>query len=510
MRIRLPTALFVRPDRIVMTSVFTASLLAAWAMLPGESERVAMLERDGHSREALAILEQQFSAGDRRYRTLHQMLALYENEGDISKSRDILEAMVRERPRDTVVRRRLVQFYKNSQDNPSYVAALGQLIELRYSEGACRELIGHLRYSGDANGEQAALLRCRQKGYRRPEDLSRLAELIAADGDGAQAAGLLKSIDDLKRLKTVRERYQLLSLLVEQDQPKEAERRALRWIRQVRDDGMSIGLIDLLARSKYPQSAIEVAKDAGAPGDSISLTVAERLIEQNQMGPARLYLRGWIDKATTAEVSTTIRFVEAAITATDPITALKGAKQLGMEKLPGRVLQSLALALEQAGASIDAAEVRDRIARDGVRVAEAAPATETDGTNGVTAEIAGQPIAEFSQRNRTVMLVDPLETWRRTLFSSMADDAVRRKQALFVGPPPPHGYSPGHNRRLDARSDHRSGGAKFLKKTSRILSRAKANKTLRAKRAVGGVTVKSPANNTATKSKQPPASAPKP
>ena len=174
--------------------------------------------------------------------------------------------------------------------------------------------------------------------------------MLAVDGDATQATSLLKSIDDLKRLKTTRERYQLLQLLIDQDQPREAERRALRWIRSARDDAMAIGLIDLAARSKYPASAIEVAKDAGSPGDSISLTVAERLIERTQNGAALLYLRGWLDQAKYDNPETGARFVEAALAAGDPMVAVRGGRQFGLARLPEKALLNLAAALDTSGA----------------------------------------------------------------------------------------------------------------------------------------------------------------
>ena len=478
----------LRPDRLIMAIVFAGASIAGWALLPGENERVAMLERDGHSRQALAILEHQVTAGDRGYRTLHQILALYENEGNLPKAQATLEAMVQQRPRDAALKRRLAQFYKNNQKDEAYIATLQDMIALRYSESVCRELIGRLRFKGDASGEQAALQKCRQKGYRRPEDLSRLAELSAVDGDAAQAASLLKSIDDLKRLKTTRERYQLLQLLLEQDQPREAERRALRWIRAARDDAMAIGLIDLIARSKYPGSAIEVAKDAGSPGDSISLTIAERLIEKTQNGAALLYLRGWMERAKDVSPETSVRFVEAAIGAGDALVGYQGARQFGLQRLPERSLAALADALARAGAKAEAAELR-ALSSDGRPVLSnglaGGPIANSDGLQKWPSLAGGKPAADGPGKMRQVLLVDPLDIWRRSLFSSMSSDAARRMQALFVGPKPPPGYAAS-----GARPDSRSSGARFLKKTSRVLQRSKKITSLKAKRR----SVKKPTN----------------
>lgn len=468
-----------RPDRLVVALVFLGALVAGWVMLPGESERIAMLERDGHSREALSILENRVASGDRSYRTLHQTLALYENEGNIAKAQTTLEAMVRERPRDVSLKRRLANFYRNGQQSDAYIATLQEIVALRYSESVCREWIGLLRFKGDATAEQSALQRCRQKGYRRAEDLTRLAELYAAGGDLVQATALLKSIDDLKRLKTQRERLQLLQLLLDQDQPNEAERRALRWIRASRDDAFAIGLIDVLARSKHPGSAIEVAKDAGAPGDSISLTVAERLLERTQNGAALLYLRGWLDRAKDKSPDTGARFIAAALAAGDAKIAVQGAKQFGLAQLPERTLLALATALEASGAREEAGAVRAAMTNGAPLASDAAPRDPVAGDGLPAKDVLGaapkSPQASSGPRARQVVLVDPLEGWRKALYSAMSSDAQKRMQALFVGPKPPPGYA---SQPLDGQTR----GARILKKTSRVLQRTKSLTSLKAKR----------------------------
>ena len=489
------------PHRIVMAAVFGSALLAGIAILPGANERVAMLERDGHSREALSILESEYANGDRRYRTLYQMQSLYESEGNVAKARELLEAMAQANPRDFAIRSRLAQFYKSAQDQTAYVQALKAQIDLKYSEAACRELIALDRLAGDYKSEQSALQQCRQRGYRRPDDLSRLAELVATDGDSTQAVAILRSVDDLKRLKTVRERYQLLSLLLEQDQPKEAERRAVRWIKGTKDDALAVGLIDTLAHSKFPASAMEVAKDAGAPGDSISLTVAERLVEQSQMVPAQLYLKGWLDKAQLNQETVAIRFAEAALAAGDPITALKGAKKFGLQKLGSLLLERLAGDLTNAGLLGDAEQVQKaagtspvvrEAGKDGVASGQAgiSPGLDDQTKSGETAATRrpGIPIALAS---------DPLEPWRRSLWLKMSDDALRRGQALGLAPPVPAitiepiAASRG-NSRSEARVESRQGvSARILKKADRVLQRTKKIKSLRRKSRGGRENAKS-------------------
>ena len=475
------------PHRVIMAMIFAGALMVGVAILPGANERVAMLERDGHSRDALKILETEYAHGDRKYRTLYQMQALYENEGDLPKARQLLEAMAVANPRDAALRGQLTLFYKNAQDQPAYIAALKTQIDTKYSESACRELIALLRSQGDYAAEQSALQQCRQRGYRRPEDLSRLAELVAADGDGAQAATILRSIDDLKRLRSGRERYQLLTLLLEQDQPNEAERRALRWIKGTKDDGLAIGLIDTLAHSKFPNLAIAVAKEAGSPGDSVSLTVAERLIERSELVPAKLYLNGWLtgwkEKSQAPQEGLAGRFVEAALNAGDPATALKGARKFGLVAVSPALLERLATELTNAALTTDAAEVRKAAGLE----EQPQPSMREDASGNTGDALTPDPQsaaiepAQSAPNQSNTARADQLEPWRRSLWAKMSDDALRRGQALGLAPMQPVTIEPFPSRgRGGQRAEQRqSASSKLLKKTNRVLQRTKRIRSLR-------------------------------
>ncbi len=470
-----------KPHHAVMGAVFGLSLVAGWGMLPGDNERIAMLERDGHSREALAILEQAYQGGDRRYRTLHQMAALHENEGNVARARDLLEQMTVQRPRDAALRKRLAQFFRNTQDSERRMAALKSEVEVRYSELACRELIASYRLLGDYDSEKAAIQMCRQKGYRRPDDLARLAELLASEGDSAQAAAILRSIDDVKRLKDPRERYQLLAFLLEQDQPKEAERRALRWIKSAKDDAFAVGLIDVFAQSKTPSSAIALAKEAGEAGDSIALTIAERLLEQSQTSAAQHYLRGWLDNATLTDEETAVRFILAAIEAQDAKTAMAGAQKFGIKKLSSQPLLKLIQALSSAGYKAEAQQVRNAAAP--LSVPEAVSSGEEATEKKIEGETtAGKPDAGPSKgpsrqirfEQARTLTADPLEPWRRTLLAKVSDDAERQAAA--------HGLRSVRSRVPLSRSENRPPeNAKVLRKTARVLQRTKSLKSLKQK-----------------------------
>ncbi len=491
----------LKPYHAIMAAVFGLALVAGWGMLPGDSERIAMLERDGHSREALKILEQAYQGGDRRYRTLHQMAALHENEGNVTRAQDLLEQMIVQRPRDAALRKRLSQFYRDTQNFERRMSALKSEVDIRYSEPACRELISSYRLSGDFDAERLSIITCRQKGYRRPDDLARLAELLAAEGDSAQAANILRAIDDVKRLKDPRERYHLLEFLFEQDQPKEAERRALRWIKAGKDDSFAVGVIDAFARSKFPSSAIKLAKEAGEAGDSIALTVAERLLEQSQTSAARLYLRGWLDNASLTDEGTAVRFILAAIEAQDPKMALAGAEKFGLKRIATEPIEKLAQALSGAGYKAEAQQLREAIAGPAVEEpSRSSPATKPEQPTD-----ALQPGAGRSRQIRFELprpgSADPLEPWRKSLLAKVSDDAERQAAALGLKVPRPRVVT-GREIRQDSKFHPNT---RVLRKTARVLQRTKTLRSLKQKQKAARESAREKA-----KLPRPPAVAPNP
>ncbi|MEZ5900538.1 MAG: hypothetical protein R3D51_13725 [Hyphomicrobiaceae bacterium] len=470
---------FIKPYHAVMSMVFAVALGAGWMMLPGDSELIAMLERDGHSRDALAILEQGYANGDRRYRTLHQMLGLYEYQGDATKARTILEEMVSERPYDPALRERLVNFYQAVGDGKARLDALKAQIETRYKESACREYVALLRLDGHNDDELAGLQFCRQRGYRRPDDLARLAVLLAATGDTVQASATLRSIDDVKRLTTTEERFLLVDLLLRQGLPNEAVRRAVRWIKAGKDTALAVGLVDVLARSKFPDSALDLAKNAGEAGDSVSLTVAERLLEKSQQQAAILYLRGWLDAAQMEDLDVARRFIGTALDGGDPRTALRGARKFGLANLDPKLAETLARGLEKVAMRQEAEEVRETAHVHLAQPQQPREPTSSDAGSAQTksdSRASGQSGSEARVEAAHAAPRDMLAVWRRSLSSHMSDDA--QKLSAKLGFPMPRPSPPRHH---GATRTQAQSTTKVLKKTDKVLQRAKKLNSLKLK-----------------------------
>lgn len=402
----------VRARAFVMGLLFCSALIVGYALLPGDSERIAMLERDGKTREARQILEIGFAAGDRRQRTLYQLQGLYEQSGDLLKARQMLELLAERRPRDQVLQRQLGQFYKQTHDEPAYIRSLLQQIDIRYSENACREVIGLLRRSGAFGQEQAALQKCRQKGYRRPDDMVRLASLMAAGGDIKEASLLMRAVDDLRRLKSDRERLQLFALLLDIDQPNEAQRRAARWVKGSKDDTMALTLIHTLVLANRHDLAIELARETSVPGDSVFLAVAEVMIERGEMIAAQAILQGWLDKVAKIEPPVASRFIAAALNAGSPTLALAGAQRVGLAGLQPEAVVDMARGLDDIGRRADASALRASLGLEG-------------------RETAVKPIARERLRALTGFRIAALDGWRNGLWKRLAQENKIAAQAAL-------------------------------------------------------------------------------
>lgn len=350
------------PHLVVMGLAFLGALCVGYLLLPDDNERIAMLERDGHDRQALEILQQRFSAGDRNVRTLFQLQSLYEQKGDLPKARATLELLAAARPRDANVQRHLTEFYRMTQDEAAYIRTLETRLAARFSQPICKELIGLYRRNGNYEAEQKTIASCSERGYRRNDDLVRLARLIAADGRLAEAAILLRSVDDRRRLSDDPDRLMLFAALLEAGAAEEAKRRAARWFKGSKDDALVLQIIDTLAADNRHELAIDLAREVGRPGDSISLAVAELMLDRDQMVAARSYLRGWLDVAGLADPEIAQRMVRAALDAEDPMLGYRAAEMFGLARLPQDDLVALAEALSAINQRAAFQAVREVIA----------------------------------------------------------------------------------------------------------------------------------------------------
>lgn len=410
---------YFSPHLLVMGAVFIGAVLVGYLLLPDANERIAMLERDGHDDQALEILQSRYASGDRSQRTLFQLQSLYEERGDIGRAQTMLELLAQARPRDANVQRHLAEFYRSTQNEAGYIRVLERRLAMRFSQPVCKELIGLHRRVGNYEAEQRMIASCHALGYRRPDDLIRLAHLEAADGRLAEAAALLQSVDDRRRLQSDEDRMMLVAALLEANGAEEAKRRASRWSKGSRDDALLLQIIDKLAESRRHDLAIDLARDIGRPGDSVSLAVGELMLDQDQIVAARTYLRGWLEATKLTDPETAARIVRAALEAEDPLLAYRAAELFGLKSLSQDDLVALAEALSALEQTEAFQAVKARIAPENLQGNPLlAAAIEVD---------QGKP--EPARQLLSTIEVKALDEWRLALWARLMNSTGRRATA---------------------------------------------------------------------------------
>jgi tetratricopeptide (TPR) repeat protein len=453
-----------RPYLIIMPIVFAGAVGIGAAILPGEEERIAALERDGQPARALMLLEARFAKGDRSSTTLFNLQRLYDFFGDTEKGRSALEQLAAQRPRDPVIQRQLAQLYKATQDEPAYVKALQTQLALRYSEPVCRELIGLHRRGNDYEAEHATLKACRASGYRRSDDLVRLAFLEMADERMGEVAQIMLSVDDRRRLAAGRERLLLFASLLDTKRPEEAVRRATRWLRASLDPELAIEFAYKLVDANRNDLALQLATAVSKPGDAVSLTVGEIMVDKEEYTAARAFLTGWLQQNKAMDLELAIRFVSAGLDCDEPALAMRGAEQFGLDKLDQPELGRLAEMLMARGLGPTFDRVRTYLQ------------PETVLANPLLAAGVELRAGRLEQARAILVRVQPdrLDDRRLDHFTRLVDQAGRTpalaavlREPRVVAPLPAPGARPLVLGPAQAKQ--------------RILKRAVANKQLRAK-----------------------------
>ncbi len=453
-----------RPYLIVMPTVFAGAIAIGIAILPGEQERIAALERDGQPARALMLLEARFARGDRSNTTLFNLQRLYDFFGDNEKGRTALELLAEQRPRDPIIQRQLAQLYKATQDEPAYIKTLQAQLALRYSEPACRELIGLHRRRNDYEAEHAVLRSCRASGYRRPDELVRLAFLEMADERMGEAAQIMLAVDDRRRLAAGRERLLLFAALLDIKRPDEAVRRASRWLRASLDEEQAIEFIYKLVEADRNDLALQLATAVSKPGDAVSLTVGEIMIDKEEYTAARAFLTGWLQQNKVMDLELAIRFVSAGLDCDEPSLAMRGAERFGIDRFDQPELGRLAEMLIARGFG----PIFDRV--------RAYLKPDTISANPLLAAGIELRAGRLEQARAILVRVQPdrLDDRRIEHFSRLVDQAGRTpalsavlREPRIVAPIPAPGARPQVLGPAQAKQ--------------RILKRAVANKQLRAK-----------------------------
>ncbi|MFV0298110.1 MAG: hypothetical protein ACK5JT_18560 [Hyphomicrobiaceae bacterium] len=161
----------------------------------------------------------------------------------------------------------------------------------------------------------------------------------------AESAVLLKSVDDRHRLKLEDDRLLLFTGLLEANEAGDATQRAVQWFKGRGNENLALGLLDMLMDAGKRDLAMELAREVGRPGDAVSLTVAELMLDNERTIQAREFLAGWLKRARMTDPEVVGRFIQVALDAESPMLAYRGATRAGLANVSQEELVALAEAL---------------------------------------------------------------------------------------------------------------------------------------------------------------------
>lgn len=157
---------------------------------------------------------------------------------------------------------------------------------------------------------------------------------------------------------------------------------------------------------------MQIARDLGKPGDGLSLSVAELMIDRDQISAARAYLRGWVESAELKDLALASRVISTALDAEDPEVALLAAQRVGMANVAEPDLVRIAEALGATGRRTEFEAVRMALSADTL-VAHPLLSAMVELNKGST-DATRQLLDKVSS--------DALDTWRLALWARLMRD----------------------------------------------------------------------------------------
>jgi tetratricopeptide (TPR) repeat protein len=287
-------------------------LIATYLLLPGADERVAMLIREGQHAEAIAQLERQLTAGDKRPTTLALLARAYRASGKFDRAIELMEKYITLRPDDPEAFATLGRLYTVQERPEAAMAALARLVALAPTQGNISRLAGLYRIHGRFDDEIALLERMRGRADLSVDDLLRMGEFLSAKGETASATAALVSADAKLPSDQERGRVLLFDLLVSAGRPHEAAERARNWLIAWRKPWIAVRLVRNLARTSPGPDLDRLAEVAVRLHPETTFYLAKAIAEDGAKSSAERLLRGWLSARPAPSVDDLAGFLAAA------------------------------------------------------------------------------------------------------------------------------------------------------------------------------------------------------
>jgi tetratricopeptide (TPR) repeat protein len=305
-----------RPLSLAILGLVVGAGLGAVILMPGDLERVTMLERDGEIEAAARLANALYDRGDRRNALLGRVFELNHAVGDAARADRALREYLAGSPNSARTLRKAAEFFELEQDLDGAISAWNQLLKLVPTAAVVDKLARLYRLHGRFDDERQLLQahRTRLDG----ELLTRLGGLLGQKGEVLEAIAALRIADDTQPDQFEHYGGLLFDLLMRAGAAGEAARRAQRWASQSSDIYARIPMVLRLAEDGHSAQAIALAgianAGAGISGDQARHAAVWALMERGYLGLAGDLLETLSDASVTRATRSAIAgYIERAV-----------------------------------------------------------------------------------------------------------------------------------------------------------------------------------------------------
>lgn len=278
----ITSAVLKRPLSLLIAFAAAVGLSAAVILLPGDLERIAMLERDGETEAAAALANRLYEAGDRRSPLLARVFELNHAIGKPRRADEALRLYLAGTPNHRRTLVKAVEFFELEQDLAGTFTVLANLVRVAPASATVDKLARLYRLHGHFEDEERLLLAHRP--LLGAELTARLGALLAQSGRKTEALRVLRAADDAFPEDHELFATLLFDLLIRERAVDEAARRAVRWLTRDPNGQRRVPMVVALVEAGAGAAARTVAlapagaepEEAEAPLAAVIWTLARR------------------------------------------------------------------------------------------------------------------------------------------------------------------------------------------------------------------------------------------
>ena len=244
---------------------------AGYFLIPGPTEQLTMLVRDGREETALDQANVLFYAGNREPALLMQVFLLNQRAGETARAQVALRAYFKQNPDDATAWLKASEVLDEASNSELLTEALSNVVRLTKNPKAAGRLAGLLRLRGRLS-EELQVLQAVDSKKLSDDDALQLATLLLGRHELNDAVTILERLDDGKPGLKTDGRIKLFGGLVDQGRFDESADRAIRWGKSDDSPALQDVFVGYLLRAGADGAALRLATQHEVVANVASIT----------------------------------------------------------------------------------------------------------------------------------------------------------------------------------------------------------------------------------------------